>query len=78
MHMTIAANKNRKPGSGKSRALITPVTARLLQSAGMIRYRRGHIQVIDRAGLEDAACECYAAIREHADEVFSPSAAVAG
>jgi len=62
---------------GVRRTSVT-LTARLLQSAGMIRYRRGHIQVIDRAGLEDAACECYAAIREHADEVFSPSAAVAG
>lgn len=34
--------------------------ARKLQLAGMIRYRRGHIAVIDRRGLEAQACECYA------------------
>jgi hypothetical protein len=30
-----------------------------LQRAGFIRYRRGHIAVVDRAGLEARACECY-------------------
>jgi CRP-like cAMP-binding protein len=59
---------------GVRRTSVT-LAARLLQSAGMIRYRRGHIQVVDREGLEDAACECYAAIKEHADEVFPVSAA---
>jgi CRP-like cAMP-binding protein len=59
---------------GVRRTSVT-LAARLLQSAGMIRYRRGHIQVVDREGLEDAACECYAAIHEHADEVFPPAAA---
>ena len=34
--------------------------AQKLQQAGIIRYRRGHIAVIDRSGLEDQACECYA------------------
>ena len=32
-----------------------------LQSAGLIAYHRGHIHVLDRAGLEAAACGCYAA-----------------
>ena len=61
---------------GVRRTTVT-LAARLLQSAGMIRYRRGHIQVVDRAGLDDAACECYAAIQEHTDDVF-PTAAAAG
>lgn len=35
-----------------------------LQLRGLIEYRRGHVGVIDRAGLEAAACSCYAADRE--------------
>lgn len=31
-----------------------------LQQAGFIRYRRAHITVLERAGLESWACECYA------------------
>jgi CRP-like cAMP-binding protein len=54
---------------GVRRTSVT-IAARLLQSAGMIRYRRGHIQVVDRAGLEDAACECYATLKARADDVF--------
>jgi CRP-like cAMP-binding protein len=34
-----------------------------LQTAGVIRYRRGHITVLDRPGLEARACECYAVVR---------------
>jgi len=34
-----------------------------LQKAGLIRYSRGKITVLDRAGLESASCECYAQIR---------------
>ena len=33
-----------------------------LQRAGVISYRRGHISVLDRAGLEAHACECYAVV----------------
>ena len=35
-----------------------------LQQAGIIRYRRGHIAVLDRAGLEARTCECYAVVRK--------------
>ena len=35
-----------------------------LQRAGIISYRRGHIAVLDRAGLEKNACECYAVVRK--------------
>lgn len=39
--------------------------AQKLQEQGLIRYRRGKIRVLNRAGLEHAACECYAASRRH-------------
>lgn len=35
-----------------------------LQRAGIIRYRRGHIAVLERSGLETHACECYAVVRK--------------
>jgi CRP-like cAMP-binding protein len=35
-----------------------------LQRAGLIRYQRGHIDVLDRAGLECAVCECYAVVKD--------------
>jgi CRP-like cAMP-binding protein len=43
---------------GSRRAGVT-VAAGTLASAGLIAYRRGHIQILNREGLEDAACECY-------------------
>ena len=39
------------------------VVARTFQKAGLIRYRRGQIVILDRAGLEEAACECYQIIQ---------------
>ena len=38
------------------------VAASILQRAGFIRYSRGHVEVVDRVGLESAACECYGVI----------------
>lgn len=35
-----------------------------LQKAGLVRYTRGKVTVLDRAGLEAASCECYAQIRD--------------
>ncbi|TMH06470.1 MAG: Crp/Fnr family transcriptional regulator [Betaproteobacteria bacterium] len=35
-----------------------------LQQAGLIRYRRGHITVLDRDRLEQRACECYAVVKK--------------
>lgn len=45
---------------GVRRETIT-MEAHKLQQAGCIRYRRGHIVVLDRTGLEQRACECYGA-----------------
>ena len=45
---------------GVQRSAIS-IAAGTLQAGGMIRYSRGTITVLDRSGLERAACECYAA-----------------
>ncbi len=53
---------------GVRRTTVT-VVANALQQAGLIRYHRGHIEIIDRRGLEAKACECYDAIRRQIDQV---------
>ena len=42
-----------------------------LQAAGYIRYRRGHIGVLDRAGLERSVCECYGVVKKELDRLLS-------
>jgi CRP-like cAMP-binding protein len=42
-----------------------------LQEAGFIRYRRGHIAVLERAGLEAHACECYAVVKKELGRLLS-------
>jgi len=41
-----------------------------LQDAGLIRYRRGRISVLDRAGLEARACECYQVVKTEFDRLL--------
>jgi hypothetical protein len=55
---------------GVRRATVT-VAAGALQKAGAIRYTRGRIQVVDRARLEAASCECYGVIRSVADQLLA-------
>ena len=54
---------------GVRRESITEAAGRL-QQMGYIRYRRGHITVLDRVGLGTRACECYGAIREESDRLL--------
>jgi CRP-like cAMP-binding protein len=42
-----------------------------LQDAGLIRYRRGKITILDREGLESVACECYSIVRKEVSHVFA-------
>lgn len=54
---------------GVRRESIT-ATARRLQEAGLIHCGRGHIEVIDRPGLERRVCECYAVVRREYDRLL--------
>ena len=46
---------------GVRRATVS-IAAGMLQKAGVIRYQHGRITIIDRIGLENAACECYSVV----------------
>ena len=46
-----------------------------LQSAGLIKYSRGHITVLDREGLEARTCECYGVVKKEFDRLLPPEAA---
>ena len=54
---------------GGRRQSVTMAAGRL-QEAGIIHYSRGHIRILDRQGLEAAACECY---RVSQDRVRPPA-----
>ncbi len=41
-----------------------------VQKAGLIKYSRGHITILDRAGLEKRACECYAVVKKEFDRLL--------
>ena len=48
------------------------LAAQSLQNGGLISYRRGLMQVKDRAGLEKASCECYAVVKARFDAFLRP------
>lgn len=54
---------------GVHRPAVT-LAAGALQKAGIIRYSRGKVTVLDRAALESAACECYAIVTRRAEELL--------
>jgi CRP-like cAMP-binding protein len=60
---------------GVRRTTVT-VVANSLQVAGLIRYHRGTIEIIDREGLGAKACECHEAIRRQIDQVTPGSSGV--
>lgn len=76
-------NLDRLPGSGEvtvtqeliasmlgvRRESVTHVAGQL-QSAGLIRCARGHIAVLDRAGLQRRACECHAVVKKEYDRLL--------
>jgi CRP-like cAMP-binding protein len=57
---------------GVQRTTVSPV-AHTLQAAGMIKYKRGKIQMVDIEGLRDSACECYETVRLQYDRLMGPS-----
>ena len=58
---------------GVNRKSIT-LAAQVIQAAGLINYRRGKMQVLDRHGLERASCECYAVVKARFEAFLSPPA----
>lgn len=52
--------------------------AHKLQSAGLIRYVRGHVVIRDRAGLAAAACECYGVVKVEFDRLTAAATAPNG
>jgi len=56
---------------GSRRSGVT-VAAAMLQKAGFIHYHRGRITVLDRAGLEETACECYELTTRQFGEALRP------
>jgi CRP-like cAMP-binding protein len=49
---------------GVRRTSVTAV-AHTLQEAGLIKYARGKIQIVDAKGLQESACECYGSVKAH-------------
>jgi CRP-like cAMP-binding protein len=46
------------------------IVANTLQQAGLIRYKRGHIRVLDLEGLRESACECYWTVKSLSDRLI--------
>jgi CRP-like cAMP-binding protein len=56
---------------GANRKSVT-LGAQALQTAGLITYRRGRVQVLNRTALEAASCECYALVKKRFDAFLTP------
>jgi len=53
------------------RSTTMSLTASALQHAGLIRYSRGQVTVLDRSGLETLACECYWTVKRTYDRLLT-------
>jgi CRP-like cAMP-binding protein len=73
MHELIVTQEQIAGALGVRRESVTEA-AGSLQSAGVIRYRRGHIAVLQRTGLEARTCECYAVLRTEMHRLLSSDA----
>ena len=59
---------------GSRRATVT-LSAGVLQAAGLIKYHRGSVTIVDREGLENVSCECYQVIKDELDRVVERASA---
>ncbi len=57
---------------GVRREGVTEAAGRL-QKLGVIKYHRGHIEVVNRVKLEQLACECYAVVKRESDRLLTPA-----
>jgi CRP-like cAMP-binding protein len=55
---------------GVRRSSVSPVAV-TLQRAGLIRYSRGYIEILDLEGLRSASCECYGTVKAHYDRILN-------
>ncbi len=53
---------------GSTRPTVT-IVAGALQKAGLIKYTHGRMRIVNRPGLEEASCECYATVKDHFDRL---------
>jgi CRP-like cAMP-binding protein len=56
---------------GVRRTSVT-LAAKTLQEAGLIKYNRGQIQILDLEGLQESTCECYQAVKDHYALLIGP------
>ncbi len=54
---------------GVQRTTVTAV-AQALQARGLIRYARGRVEILNREGIEELSCECYAAVEDHFERLL--------
>lgn len=47
------------------------VVANTLQQAGFLRYRRGHIRILNLEGLQETTCECYQTVKTHSERLLT-------
>ena len=57
---------------GVRRAGVT-YAANVLKRAGLIQYARGHVTILDHAGLQRRSCECYAVSKKEFDRLLGTS-----
>ncbi|HEX8709379.1 MAG TPA: Crp/Fnr family transcriptional regulator [Pyrinomonadaceae bacterium] len=56
---------------GSRRSGVTEAAIKL-QDDGVIKYRRGHVKILDRQGLEAVSCECYPVVKREFDRLLGP------